>query len=133
MRVAGVLTVALGVALLSGCGDHGLGSAIDGSGIAGQVHLGPQCPVEAAGRPCADRPTAGSTVTVAKRLADDPPAAGQVVARTTTDTDGRYRVDVAPGEYVVTASAGMSCELIDVRVQAGALSPVDLLCDTGIR
>lgn len=133
MRLAGLLTVALVVSLQSGCGGRGLGPAIDRSGIAGQVHLGPQCPVETADRPCADKPAAGSTVTVAQRLPDDSPAAGQVVARTTTDADGHYRIDVAPGEYVVTASAGMSCELIDVRVHAGAFSTVDIHCDTGIR
>jgi len=37
--------------------------------------------------------------------------------------------DQRPG----TTSAGMSCELIDVRVHAGAFSPVDIPCDTGIR
>lgn len=133
MRVGGMLTVALGVSLLAGCGDQGPGTTHDRSGVAGQVHLGPQCPVETEGQPCADKPAAGSRVTVAKQLAGDSQAAGQVVARTTTDAGGRYRVAVAPGEYVVTADAGMSCELIDVRVHAGAFSPVDIRCDTGIR
>ena len=46
---------------------------------------------------------------------------------------GNYRVGVAPGKYVVTADAGMSCELMDARVEAGAYSKVDIPCDTGIR
>jgi hypothetical protein len=133
MRVGGVLTIALGVSLLAGCGDQGPGSTLGQSGVAGQVHLGPQCPIETEGHPCTDKPAAGSRVTVAKPLAGDSHAAGQVIARTTTDADGRYRVAVAPGQYVVTANAGMSCELIDVRVHAGAFSPVDIPCDTGIR
>ncbi len=65
-----------------------------------------------------------------------PPATrmpGEVVACTTADADGSYRVAVAPGRYVVTADAGMSCEPMDARVTAGAYSKVDIPCDTGIR
>jgi hypothetical protein len=56
-----------------------------------------------------------------------------VVARATTNADGRYRILVAPGDYVVTADAGMSCELMDARVTNGAYAEVDIPCDSGIR
>lgn len=56
-----------------------------------------------------------------------------MVARTTTGADGSYRVAVAPGDYVVTAEAGMSCELMDARVPPRAYTKVDIPCDTGIR
>ena len=95
--------------------------------------MGPQCPVEIHGRPCGDEPAAGSRVTVAKQVPGESYAGGEVVARTTTMADGSYRVAVAPGNYVVTADAGMSCELMDARVIAGAYSKVDIPCDTGIR
>jgi len=133
MRVAGVLTIALAVSFLAGCGDQGPGTTLDQSGVAGRVYLGPQCPVETEGDPCPDEPAAGSRVTVAKQLPGDSYARGEVVARTMTDADGRYRVSVAPGKYVVTADAGMSCELMDARVAAGAYTKVDIPCDTGIR
>jgi len=133
MRVGGVLAIALAVPLLAGCGEQGPGAPGDQSGVAGRVHLGPQCPVETEGDPCADEPAAGSRVTVAKPLPGDAYAGGEVVARTTTDADGSYRVAVAPGDYVVTADAGMSCELMDARVTAGVYSKVDIPCDTGIR
>jgi hypothetical protein len=80
-----------------------------------------------------DEPAADARVTVAKQLSGASYASGEVVARTTTDADGSYRVAVAPGDYVVTADAGMSCELMDVRVTTGAYSKVDIPCDTGIR
>ena len=133
MRAIGVLTIVAAVFILAGCGDQDPGTTHDQSGIAGRVHLGPQCPVETKGDPCADEPAAGSRVTVAEQPPGDSYAGGEVVARTTTDADGSYRVAVAPGDYVVTADAGMSCELMDVRVTAGAYSRVDIPCDTGIR
>ncbi len=133
MRTGGLLPIALAASLLVGCGGQDPGTTSDQSGVAGRVHLGPQCPVETEGDPCPDAAAAGSRVTVAKQLPGDSYAGGEVVARTATDADGNYRVALAPGEYVVTAEAGMSCELMDARVTAGAYSKVDIPCDTGIR
>jgi hypothetical protein len=56
-----------------------------------------------------------------------------VVARATTSAAGIYRIAVAPGDYVVTADAGMSCELMDARVTEGAYAKADIPCDSGIR
>lgn len=133
LRAIDVLTLALAASVLAGCGDQDAGTPQGESGVAGRVHLGPQCPVETEDDPCADEPAAGVGVTVAKQLPGDAYAGGEVVARTTTDADGSYRVAVAPGEYVVTADAGLSCELMDARVAPGAYTKVDIPCDTGIR
>ena len=133
MRAGGVLTVALAGLLLAGCSDQNPATTLDHSGVTGRVHLGPECPVETVGEPCKDKPAAGSKVTIAKKLLGDSYAGGEVVARTTTDADGRYRVAVAPGKYLVTAYAGMSCQRMDAIVEAGAYSKVDISCDTGIR
>ena len=126
-------TIALAASLLAGCGDAGGSATRDQSGIVGRVHLGPQCPVETVDDPCLDQSAAGVPVTVAKRLPGDLYGAGEVVARSTTGADGSFRVRLASGDYVVTADAGMSCELMDVRVTAGGFSKVDIPCDTGIR
>ncbi len=56
-----------------------------------------------------------------------------MLARTTTDAGGNYRVAVPPGMYVVMAQAGMSCEPMDARVTSGAYSKVNISCDTGMR
>jgi hypothetical protein len=97
------------------------------------VLLGPHCPVETATDPCDDEPASGAEVTVAEQLPGEAYAAGLVVARTTTNAHGVYRVTVPPGHYVVTADAGMSCELMDARVTADGYSTVVIPCDTGIR
>ena len=118
--------------MLAGCGDESPAAKTQ-SGVTGRVHLSPQCPVETASDPCQAQPAANVTVTVSEQIPGDSYAAGDVVARATTDDDGRYRIVVAPGEYVVTADAGMSCELMDARVTDGAFATVDIPCDTGIR
>jgi len=117
---------------LSGCGTHEPASSA-GAGVTGLVHLGPQCPVETAARPCKDSPAAEVTVTVSQQIPGDAYAAGRVVARATTKADGTFRITVAPGDYVVTADAGMSCELMDARVLEAGYSKVDIPCETGIR
>jgi hypothetical protein len=129
-----VRTVALaaGILVIAGCGDESPAAKTQ-SGVMGRVHTGPQCPVETAGDPCEDQPAADATVTVSEQIPGDSYAAGKVVARATTDDDGRYRIVVAPGNYVVTADAGMSCELMDARVTDEAFATVDITCDTGIR
>jgi hypothetical protein len=103
------------------------------SGVTGQVHLGPQCPVENPGKQCEDKPAANVAVTVAMRMPTSSGPSGAVVARATTDARGTYRIAVAPGAYVVTADAGMSCAPTDARVREHAYSTVDISCDTGIR
>jgi hypothetical protein len=133
MRVAEVLAVAVALSLLGACGQTGPEAARDRSGITGRVLLGPQCPVETATDSCDDEPASGSAVTVAEQLPGEAYATGRVVARTATNAEGVYRVTVPPGNYVVTADAGMSCELMDVRVEAGDYSTVEIPCDTGIR
>lgn len=133
MRAGWTLAVASSVALLVACGPQESGTTDERSGIVGRVSLGPQCPVESEDEPCPDEPAAGVTVTVAEQLPGEAYAGGEVVATTATDAGGGYRVAVPPGSYVVTAEAGMSCELVDAEVVAGAYVELDVPCDTGIR
>lgn len=121
-----------GILLLSGCGDE-QPTAKASSGVVGLVRLGPHCPVEVVGEPCDDRPAVRAAVTVSEQLPGEAYAAGEVVARGTTDDAGRFRITVPPGEYVVTADAGMSCELMDAQVAADSFAEVDIPCDTGVR
>ena len=133
MRAAPVLSLVAVLTTLAGCGEESQPADEPTSGINGVVHLGPQCPVETAGDDCADEPAAGVTVVVAEQVPGEAYALGDEVARTTTADDGTFTVALAPGDYVVTAEAGMSCELMDARVVAGEYADVDLPCDTGIR
>jgi hypothetical protein len=136
MLMKPLLAAVAGVLLLAGCGDETspAGPApAPRSGVVGQVHLGPQCAVEQVDEPCDDRPAQGVLVTVAAQLPGDSYAAGASVAKGRTDADGGFRIAVEPGAYVVTADAGMSCELMDARVHPNRYTPVIVTCDTGIR
>ena len=134
IRMRAGLPLALTAAVLTmvACGDRGPAAEPD-SGVTGVVHLGPQCPVESVTAPCDDEPAGGVAVIVSEQVPGDAYVAGKEVARTTTDADGSFTLRLAPGEYVVTAEAGMSCELMDARVPRGAYAEVDVPCDTGIR
>jgi hypothetical protein len=109
-------------------------TATGGPGIIGTATAGPVCPVERypPDPACAPRPVAGATITVHG-------AGGQVIATTTTGTDGSYRVAVPAGSVQVVAApvAGLmrAPAPIDVVVPAGSSAwvRVDLSYDTGIR
>jgi hypothetical protein len=120
------------VLIVAACGDQRPAAEPD-SGVTGVVHLGPQCPAESSQDPCEEQVAAGAAVIVSDQIPGDAYVAGKEVARTTTDDDGAFTVALAPGDYVVTATAGMSCELMDARVARGMYAEVDVSCDTGIR
>lgn len=134
MRTGRLLALAAGLLIFVACGDERpTVEPQEESGVTGLVHLGPQCPVESPDDPCEDQPASGVIVIVSEQAPGEAYAAGEEVARTATAADGTFSVEVAPGEYVVTAEAGMSCELMDVRVVSGKYDEVDVPCDTGIR
>ena len=124
--------LASGLLVLVGCGSDDAGGR-GTSGVTGQVRLGPTCPVESAGTPCEDQPPANVVVTVSEALPGEVHAAGPTVARGVTDSEGSFRITVPPGDYIVTARAGMSCELMDARVLHDTFVTVTVACDSGIR
>jgi hypothetical protein len=81
------------IALAAGCSAPGSTTVPADSGIEGQVLLGPICPVVAEGEECPDRPYQ-ATLTVQTR-------AGRQVVQFETDQNGKFRVPLAPGEYVL--------------------------------
>ena len=134
MRLLLAATALLTCAGCAGCGTPPPATVDEApSAVTGEVLLEPQCPVETVGEPCDPAPAAGVTVTISEQLPGEAYAAGPTVAEGVTDSSGRFRIAVAPGDYVVTADAGMSCELMDVRVVAGEETTMDVACDTGIR
>lgn len=120
-----ILTLAT---LLVGCAKSV--SAPSDSGITGIALLGPTCPVERVGTPCPDEPMAGAQILVKR--------GGETVATVTTGDDGRFRVELDPGEYVLEPVSPSETGLpfgkpMNVRVEANAFTDVQVLFDSGIR
>ena len=64
-----------------------------GSGIQGQVLLGPLCPVVQQGQECPDQPYQ-ATLTVRTRD-------GVQITQFQTEADGHFKVPLVPGEYIL--------------------------------
>ena len=113
-------------------GDFGFEQEVAASGIAGDVVLGPLCPVIGPGmeEQCADK---GYQTTLVVEAKDG----GQEVARVQSGVDGRFRVVLAPGEYIVAPLSGArplpNCEMQFVTVEPGQFAPMMIHCDTGMR
>ena len=100
----------------------------NGSGVYGVATAGPTCPVERPDKPCPPVPVS------AMITAQD--SSGRPVASTRSDTNGKYALGLAPGQYLLTVNTGNlfpRCPSTSVTVPAGAAIRVDINCDTGIR
>jgi hypothetical protein len=118
-----------GVELVSDEGD----ALPDATGVRGVVTAGPTCPVatDPPDPACADHPVAGAVLIFTD-------GAGAEVARTTSQADGTFSVELAPGAYRLVAQPveGLmgTPGPIDVQVEDGQpMSEVPVSYDTGIR
>jgi hypothetical protein len=102
-------------------------TTVAASGVVGTVTASPTCPVEVAGKPCPPR-AVSAEIDVRDRN-------GATVAKTTSSADGKYRIALAPGEYmlVVVTDTFPLCPETPVSVKSGLFTTADISCDTGIR
>jgi hypothetical protein len=122
--VAVIVTLAI-----AACGSQPA-AAPTGTGIQGVVQSGPTCPVERINSPCPPHPLAATIV-----VRD---AGGHEVTRTYSGSDGRFKVDVAPGTYTVVGLAIGSSMLprpipTTATVTSGSYTTVNVEYDSGIR
>lgn len=119
----------LAIALVAGLFGTGSAQATGyRSGLQGTVTRGPTSPACVAEQPCSA--PAGHLTLIFWRD-------GRIVARTTTDLLGRYRIRLAPARYRVSQTTattiGRGLQPLVVRVLSGRFTTVDLSIDTGIR
>jgi hypothetical protein len=102
------------------------------SSLSGVVTAGPTCPVvtNPPDPSCADRPVDGAVIVI-----EGPD--GTEVARGTSDAQGRFQVDLAPGDYRlvpqdVDGLMGTAAPL-EVTLTLGEPTEVTISYDTGIR
>lgn len=98
------------------------------SGIEGQAYIGPNCPVAQDGSTCPDQPYQ-ATITV-----ND--ADNRMVAQVHTDAEGRFKIPLDPGEYILhPESPNMLPFAKDQKftVTANKFTEVVVNYDSGIR
>ncbi len=122
--------ILLGVVLLLspalGCGDD----AVLDSGIEGEVRIGPLSPVVSEGQEGEDSKPYSAVIRI-KSIPE-----GEVVAETMSGDDGRFRVPLAPGRYLVEPEQGDPLPIAspqEVTVKPGTFTTVRIDYDSGIR
>ena len=119
--------------VLAGCAAGGAqvlepGSGGGEQGVTGQATIGPMCPVMREDQPCPDQAYRADIV-----IED---GNGRKVAQFETDSEGRFRVALEPGDYVIVPQPGESIEHAGqqaVTVGAGQWVDVPISYDSGIR
>lgn len=99
-----------------------------GSGIEGQVLIGPTCPVVQAGQECPEEPYQ-ATLTVNT-------ASGVRIAQVQTDAQGRFKIPLVPGNYVLHPESPAGAAFAGDQTFAVATSrytQVTIHYDSGIR
>lgn len=99
-----------------------------GSGIEGQVLLGPMCPVVQQGQECPDQPYQ-TTLTVNSLN-------GVQIVQVQTDAQGRFQVPLVPGEYILHPESPNGIPFAGDQaftVQTGQYTHITVNYDSGIR
>ena len=125
---ASALAVAVLLLSFAGCGPDDLLGPDAPQGIDGIAFLGPLCPVQREDDPCPDRPHAANI--------DVRTPGGDLVTRVRSGADGRFRVGLRAGRYVLDPEPGDPFPVAstqDVEVPEGSWIEVTVLFDTGIR
>jgi len=98
------------------------------SGIEGQVRIGPMCPVVQEGQECPDQPYQ-ATLTVNS-------TDGGKIVQVQTDENGRFRIPLAPGEYILHPESPNVMPFASDQsfiVEVGIYTEIIVNYDSGIR
>ena len=99
-----------------------------GSGIEGQVLLGPMCPVVQQGQECPDQPYQATLILTSPN--------GVQVAQFQSDEQGRFRVSLVPGVYVLHPESPNGIPFASDQsfvVETGRYTQITVHYDSGIR
>jgi hypothetical protein len=132
---AAALILGLATAAL-GCNGSGLDADSPAGTLAGQIAVGPFCPVEVEGQECPPPPGTYESILVLvyARLA----GGDRLVAQVRSDDTGHFEVQLPSGSYRVSlvhsiGIPGGPPQVQEARVEAGATTALTFDIDTGIR
>ncbi|HEY7472699.1 MAG TPA: hypothetical protein VIE68_10180 [Gemmatimonadota bacterium] len=123
-----------GLVLATACSGSGTESEGPLGTLAGQITVGPFCPVEIEGKPCPTPPGTYESIQVLVTTRDS----GRLVAEANPDSTGRFRLDLPSGSYRVALEHSLGIPggpepAQDARVDAGRTTTLLFDIDTGIR
>ena len=98
------------------------------SGIEGLVKIGPMCPVMQEDVPCPDQPYQ-ATLTVLTLN-------GEEIAQFQTDENGRFRVELAAGDYILHPESPNGLPFaadMPFKVNEHTFTQLEIIYDSGIR
>lgn len=98
------------------------------SGVEGQVFIGPVCPVVQEGQECPDQPYQATLIVNNIN--------GREVAKVQTDAEGRFKVSLEPGEYILHPESPNVMPFAAEQtftVESGKFTQVIVNYDSGIR
>ncbi len=101
------------------------------TGVEGQVLIGPTCPVVQQGKECPDK-SYQATLTVLDS------SGIREIARFQTDADGRFRLPLAPGNYILHPETPENLPMPiapeqNFTVTEGRFAQISVVYDSGIR
>ncbi len=98
------------------------------SGVEGQVFIGPMCPVIQEGEECPDQSYQAALTVLSPN--------GKEIAQVQTDEEGRFRITLAPGEYILHPESPNMIPFAEEQaflVEAGKFTQLLVRYDSGIR
>jgi len=99
-----------------------------GSGVEGQVLIGPTCPVVQQGQPCPDQPYPAALTVRSSN--------GLQIAQVQTDAQGHFRIPLVPGEYILHPESPNGIPFAGDQsfvVETGLYTHLTVNYDSGIR
>jgi len=105
-------------------------AAVSSSSISGVVRVGPTCPASSQTHPCPLKPVSSERLHIFD-------SAGRLIKTATSDVQGRFRVGVPAGGYVVApVNPGrryLRTPSVHVNVSAGKVVRIRVVLDNGMR
>ena len=98
------------------------------SGIEGTVTMGPMCPVMQANVPCPDQPYQAALTVLT--------TSGKKITQFQTDEQGHFRIDLAPGDYVLHPESPNKMPFaadVPFTVEEHKFTSLKIIYDSGIR
>lgn len=126
----GSLPLFLALVLMSGTLFSGESESIAGSGIEGIVMVSPIRPGPI--KKGSEVPNRGPLPNAVFSVANEK----GTVTSFTTDGEGRFRLSLSPGHYVVSPAENLfprPCGPFDIDVEPGKMTNVEWHCDSGMR